>query len=151
VPDTLEALAVFLLAVLPGAVYIWSFERVVGRWGIGLADRVLRFTAASALFLALFFAPLYHFRKEFLHHKVVDHGEVHYENRLAQGANLPWWAFVLPFAYLAVPALLGTGAGRAVQSTRPIWQSVGVLTAGRNPRHAPGTPYFRLGRLSPFE
>jgi hypothetical protein len=45
VPGTLQALGVFLLALLPGAIYIWSFERVVGRWGIGLSDRVLRFTA----------------------------------------------------------------------------------------------------------
>ena len=33
-PDTFEALGVFLVAVLPGANYVWSFECMVGRWGL---------------------------------------------------------------------------------------------------------------------
>ena len=56
-PETFEGLAVVLLALLPGALYVWSFERLVGSWGIGLSDRILRFVGFSALFLVLF-APL---------------------------------------------------------------------------------------------
>jgi hypothetical protein len=31
--DTFQSLAVFAVALLPGALYIWGFERVVGNWG----------------------------------------------------------------------------------------------------------------------
>jgi hypothetical protein len=134
VPDTLHAVGVFLLAVLPGAIYIWSFERVVGRWGIGLSDRVLRFTAASAAFLVLFLAPLYYLRAEYVHHRVVTAtGEVRYENRLSDAGPLPWWLFVLPIAYLAIPAALGTAVGRAVRSPSEFWSAVGRVAAGRDP------------------
>ena len=46
-PNTFQALAVLLVALLPGALYVWSFERQAGRWGIGLSDRVLRFVGGS--------------------------------------------------------------------------------------------------------
>jgi hypothetical protein len=134
VPDTLEALGVFLLAVLPGAVYIWSFERVVGRWGIGLSDRVLRFIAASAVFLALFFAPLYFLRADYVHHRIVDKsGHVHYEDRLADARSVPWWLFLVPAGYLLLPAALGTAAGRAVRAQPGFWRGVGRVVAGRDP------------------
>ncbi|WP_460060969.1 DUF6338 family protein [Streptomyces sp. YKOK-I1] len=51
--DSVQALAVLVAAVLPGALYTWGFEREVGSWGSGMADRVLRFTGSSALFHAL--------------------------------------------------------------------------------------------------
>jgi hypothetical protein len=132
-PSTLQALGVFLLAVMPGAVYIWSFERVVGRWGISLSDRVLRFTAASAIFLASFSAPIYFLRNEYVHHRVIEHGRVTYKDRIADGAPLPWWLFLLPLVYFAIPAALGTGAGRAVRSEKPFFKNVGRAMAGRDP------------------
>jgi hypothetical protein len=51
---------VISLLVLPGALYTWGIERVIGHWGVGLADRLLRFIGISACFhVAL--APLnYH-------------------------------------------------------------------------------------------
>jgi len=54
VPETIPALTVAVLALLPGALYVWAFERQVGRWGIGLSDRLLRFVGGSAVFHALF-------------------------------------------------------------------------------------------------
>jgi hypothetical protein len=134
VPDTLQALGVFLLAVLPGSIYIWSFERVVGRWGIGLSDRVLRFTAASAVFIALLAAPMYYLRANYLHHRVVTKtGQVRFENRIADGRSLPWWVFALPLAYIAIPSALGTAVGRAVRARSTFWRSVGRVAAGRDP------------------
>src|SRR4029079_5530354 len=56
-PDTLEAVAALVLALLPGALYVWAYERPVGAWGIGLSDRVLRFVGVSAILHALL-APL---------------------------------------------------------------------------------------------
>src|SRR5688572_28649249 len=53
-PATFEALAVLMVALLPGALYVWSFERLVGRWGVSLSDRVLRFVGGSAVFHVVF-------------------------------------------------------------------------------------------------
>ena len=58
-PGTLQGLLVLVLAVLPGAMYVWGFEREAGKWGIGLSDAVLRFVVASAVFQVVFAAPLY--------------------------------------------------------------------------------------------
>src|SRR4051794_34587668 len=52
-PDTFQALGVLVLALLPGALYVWSFERLVGAWGIGFSDRALRFVGVSAVLHAL--------------------------------------------------------------------------------------------------
>ena len=56
-PSTFEARSVVLLALLPGGLFMWALERLVGRYGIGLSDRVLRFVAASTI-LHVFAAPL---------------------------------------------------------------------------------------------
>jgi hypothetical protein len=133
-PDTLEALGVVLLAVLPGALYVWSFERVVGRWGIGLSDRVLRFTAASTVFLALFAWPLYALRAEFFHHRTIGaDGALVFVNRIAEGDALPWWLFILPLLYTAVPMAVGTSVGYAVRAPSGPWRMVGLIVAGRDP------------------
>jgi Family of unknown function (DUF6338) len=58
--DTFQALAVVALAILPGASYIFAFERVAGSFGQNLADRVIRFLAASAALQALFSGPTYY-------------------------------------------------------------------------------------------
>lgn len=55
-PDTLQASVVILVGLLPGALYTWSFERVVGDWGIGLSDRLLRFVGVSSI-LQVVMAP----------------------------------------------------------------------------------------------
>lgn len=41
--NTFQALAIPLVALLPRALSVWSFEGQAGRWGNGLSDRVLRF------------------------------------------------------------------------------------------------------------
>ena len=55
--STFQALTVALVVLLPGASYIFAYERVVGGFGVSLADRLVRFLAASALFVALFAWP----------------------------------------------------------------------------------------------
>lgn len=133
-PETLEALGVFLLAVLPGALYVWSFERVVGRWGIGLSDRLLRFAAASTIFLALFAWPLYELRSEYVHHAIVGpDGKRTFVNRIADGDDLPRWLFTLPVLYVALPIVAGTAVGLSVASRSPKWRRVGRVLAGRDP------------------
>lgn len=48
-----------LIALLPGALFVWSFERWAGRFGIGLQDRALRFVGGSAVVLSIAAWPLY--------------------------------------------------------------------------------------------
>lgn len=94
-------LLVLLLAILPGALYIWAFEREVGRWGIGLADRVLRFIGFTALFLAMLAAPIRYLWTEYLHVPAETRGD--FRNLVVDGGALPWWLFLIPLGYVAVP------------------------------------------------
>ena len=55
----LGAATLVLIALLPGALYVWSFERWAGRFGIGLQDRALRFVGVSAVMLPIVAWPLY--------------------------------------------------------------------------------------------
>jgi hypothetical protein len=57
--STFQALAVALLAVIPGAAYVFTLESRLGSFKSSLADRSTRLLAASAVFIALFSAPLY--------------------------------------------------------------------------------------------
>lgn len=76
-----------MVAMLPGALYVWAFERQAGRYGIGLSDRVLRFVGGSAVFLAVFAGPLYA-----LH--------VRFTADLLAAEPLPSWLVAFPLAYV---------------------------------------------------
>jgi hypothetical protein len=106
VPDTFQALAVAVVALLPGALYVWAFERQAGRWGIGLSDRLLRFVGGSALFHAAA-APLTYW---------VWAEQV---PQVRAGGSLTWWLWLLVIAYVALPTALGTAVGRGVRAERP--------------------------------
>jgi hypothetical protein len=139
VPGTLQGLLVLVLAVLPGAMYVWGFEREAGKWRIGLSDAVLRFVVASALFQVVFAAPLYGLYQRYVHHDVTRGGQAvlrngrpAHENLLAEG-DVPVTLFLVPLAYIAIPAALGTVVGRAVQSRKPRPQRFGRVFAGKDP------------------
>jgi hypothetical protein len=118
VPDSFQALAVLGLGLLPGALYIWSFEGVVGRWGAGLSDRLLRFVGASALLHAVT-APLTYW----LWSQYVRPG------RLARGERLPTGLWSIVLAYVAVPIGFGWIVGYGTKR-RWLWPQ---LLTGRNP------------------
>jgi hypothetical protein len=99
VVDTFQAVAVVILALLPGALYMWAREQRTGRWGVGQADRVLRFVGASSL-LHVMLAPLTYY----------GYGELIQSGRLARGEPLSWWYWLLAIAYVFMPI----GAGRLV-------------------------------------
>lgn len=106
-PETFQALAVLVLSLLPGALYVWAFERQVGAWGIRLSDRVLRFVGFSA-FLHAVFAPLtYRLWIAFVR-----------TGRLGDGdAPLALWLGVL--VYVALPTAVGTIVGRGTRTGAP--------------------------------
>lgn len=96
-PTSLEAAAILVLAVLPGALYTWAFERLVGRWGVGLSDRLLRFSGGAAIFHAAV-APLTYW----LWATQWSSG------RIGRGEPLPLGLWLVAVLYVAVPFGLGT-------------------------------------------
>jgi hypothetical protein len=97
-PSTFQAAGVIVVALLPGALYVWAFERQAGRYGIGLSDRVLRFVGGSAVFLAVFAGPLYALYIQFA-------------RDVAAARPLPLWLVMLPLAYVGLPLVAGTLLG----------------------------------------
>ena len=97
-PSTFQAIVVIMIALLPGALYVWSFERQAGRYGIGLSDRILRFVGGSAVLLAVFSSPLYLLHMSF----TAD---------VLAGRPLPSWLAGVPLAYVGVPLAAGTALG----------------------------------------
>lgn len=116
-PDTFQALVVAGVAILPGALYTWAFEREAGAWGIRLADRALRFVGTSAIFHTLFAPLTYRLWLEFFR-----------TGRIASG-DVPPWLWFFPALYVGVPVALGTSIGRATRARRS-W--AGLFT-GPNP------------------
>jgi hypothetical protein len=134
-PSTEQALAIFLLAVLPGALYTWAFEREAGKWGIGAVDRILRFIAASAAFQLVYAVAL----------QALD-ASVTYQTLLFRTASdapvaeqlraIEAWRFLAAAAtYVALPLLAGTAAAyverRRAESASRRW--LARIVNGRAP------------------
>ncbi len=97
--DTFQAIAVALLALLPGALYVWGFEREAGQWGISAGDRFLRFVAGSAVLHAVFAPVTYWAWNSYIRTGRLSDGNV----------SLALWPLVL--AYVALPTLVGRFVG----------------------------------------
>ena len=102
-PDTFEAIAVILVALLPGATFIWAVERITGAWGARAADRILRFAALS-LGLQLLISPVTYW------------AWVHYvrSGLLVRGEGIPPGLYLLVACYVLAPYAVGTVVGRAL-------------------------------------
>src|SRR6266705_323036 len=98
-PETFQALGVLVLALLPGALYVWSFERLAGAWGIKLADRLLRFIGVSAVLHVTFLPITYRLWSEYVR-----------SGRVADG-TVPLIAWPVLILYVAVPIAGGTLVG----------------------------------------
>jgi hypothetical protein len=92
---TFEALGVVAVALLPGAVYTWSFERIAGRWGVALSDRLYRFIGLSAFYQALIAPITWKIWLDYLKHGA------------SKGDELPIWLWPAGIGYLAIPAVVG--------------------------------------------
>jgi hypothetical protein len=104
-PTTFAALSVAVLAILPGALYSWSLERLTGRWGIGLADRTLRFIGISAIFHAVS-APVTYWLW------------ANWWPMAQAGASLPLWLWLIVVAFIGLPLLAGYLSGEGVRRQR---------------------------------
>jgi hypothetical protein len=107
-PSTLEALAVALLAVVPGAMFIWGMERLTGAWGIKATDRILRFLGFSVFFQVLISPLTYYLWARYIH-----------SGHIGRGEPLPYWLYQLAILYVLLPFLFGSLAGYAVVNDRP--------------------------------
>jgi hypothetical protein len=96
--DTFQAIAVVMVALVPGALYFWAFERQTGRWGVGLSDRVLRFIGASALF-HVGYAPVSYWLW------------ANQWPRARDGQALSLWLWGLTILYVALPIAAGSVIG----------------------------------------
>lgn len=101
-PTSFEAAAVLVVVLLPGALYIWSFERMVGRWGIGLSGRVLRFVGGSAIIHSVL-APASYWLWSSKWPSV------------AAGASHPAWLWLIAALYVLAPLAIGTIVGFATR------------------------------------
>ena len=75
-PESFQSLSVLILALLPGGLYVWAFERQAGAWGIRLSDRLLRFMGFSAVLHALLAPVTYRLWSDFIHTGRLGSGEV---------------------------------------------------------------------------
>jgi len=105
VPSTFQALAVLLIALLPGALYTWAFERQAGAWGVNTSDRLLRFVGSSALLQVLATPVIYQLYRTFI-----------VTGWLRAGRPLPWWVWLLVGMFVGVPLALGHMIGRAAHN-----------------------------------
>lgn len=105
-PDTFQAAIVVAVALVPGALYFWAFERQAGRWGVTLSDRLLRFVGLSALFHAAVAPVSYWFW-------------AHQWPRVRVGDPVSLWLWGVAIAYVAVPLAGGTVIGFATRRELP--------------------------------
>lgn len=106
-PSTFQAIAVFVLAVLPGALYTWAYEREDGAWEVALSDRVARFVGVSAAFSVLT-APLVYW----LYCRYTDVWSSEDDLRV------PWWVWLIYAAYVVFPIALGSTVGVAAKQRK---------------------------------
>jgi hypothetical protein len=99
VPNTVAGVLVLLVAVMPGASYLWGFERQAGQFGVSLTDRSLRFIGCSVTFHGLF-AGL-----EYLVYRIAVEGRT----SLAAGQFVVLWATGV--LLIGVPYLVGSVLG----------------------------------------
>jgi hypothetical protein len=105
-PDSFQAAIVVAVALVPGALYFWAFERQAGRWGVALSDRLLRFVGLSALFHAAVAPVSYWFW-------------AHQWPKISEGEKVSLWLWAVAIGYVAVPLAGGTMIGYATRLGLP--------------------------------
>lgn len=132
-PTSIVALGIVIIAVLPGSMYTWAFERQVSAYGVTLADRVLRFIAISLIFhVILGWGEYWLFRAAFA-------GEEFGGGQFAAA----WLAVTL---LVAVPAIAGTITGGLYATRSDREEEWAWLRRGLSPEREDRVLQFLLGR-----
>lgn len=109
--STFQALLVAVIALLPGATYMFAVERFNVSYGLAFADRLVRFLAASAAFAAVFAGPAY-----VLHNRYIRSGEL-------SSGHVSWWLVeVVAIVYVAFPATAGSLVGYGRTQVGGAWK-----------------------------
>lgn len=115
--DVLDTFLITVLAGLPGALFTFAYERQTRIVRAAVSDRIMRLTAASAVFYVAA-APLGYWL-------YLRYGRT---GRLLDGP-LPWALWLVPAGLVVCPVLLGLTLGSATRRGRP-WAR---LWSGRSP------------------
>lgn len=100
--STYQALAVAIIAILPGATYSFAYERHAGAYGAHLGDRLVRFLVASGAFHALFGGL------EFVIARRLEHSGFD---------ALRWWQVeVIVVVYFTIPFVAGSVLGVSIHT-----------------------------------
>jgi hypothetical protein len=135
--DTFEALGVFLLGGLPGAMYVWGWERQVGQWGISAADRILRFIAGSAVFQALFIPATYLLWRDYVRSGILKAGLIPHW----------WWLLWLGgLAYVLAPFVAGVWVGGLIYAESGAKRRMSQVLNGLDPAPRAWDHVFSSGR-----
>jgi Family of unknown function (DUF6338) len=155
-PETFQALVVTILAVLPGAVFVWAFEGRVGRWHTGkqasFSDRVLRFVGSSAAFFAVYAYPAWLLWTHYFHYRVGKGPNARYQSVFTTNFHLPGWFFLLPLAYFLFPFVLGFTLGAIARrrlENRSLHHAVGETPGGGAVRMIDNITNFVVGDQKP--
>ncbi len=95
---TLQSLIIIWLAILPGALFIWAFEQLAGRWATGIRNSFWRSIGYSAVF-HVFFLPLTYYLW------------FSYKDPFIAGNFVSLWAWILVFPYVILPVVMGLLVG----------------------------------------
>lgn len=116
-PETIQALGVIILAVLPGVAATITWESHVGTYAADFEERLLRFILATVLVLPISGYLAWKAWTEILHVRTPTGT---FENLLvSETGSLPWWWLLLAFLYVAGPAAFGWIGGRLWASAKP--------------------------------
>jgi Family of unknown function (DUF6338) len=115
--DVLDTFLITVLAGLPGALFTFAYERQTRIVRAAVSDRIMRLTAASAVFYVAA-APLGYWL-------YLRYGRT---SRLLDGP-LPWALWLVPIGLVICPVVLGLTLGSATRRGRP-WAR---LWSGRSP------------------
>lgn len=119
-PSSMIAVLVIGIAVLPGSMYTWAYERQASAFGVTFADRTLRFIAISLIFHVVLGWL------EFVLYRWAFTGESFGVGQFAAA----WGAAVL---LMAIPAVVGTVLGGlySTRNSRQGWSRVRSRLSGK--------------------
>jgi hypothetical protein len=97
VPDSFEALSVLVVALVPGALFVYALERQTGAWGSKASDRLLRFIVISLVFEIVAIPISYGLWRTYTFPTPF----------FSESHPFPWKLYDFTILYLAIPLIVG--------------------------------------------